>query len=215
MFTMLQIMRSISNYGSGSRQREGSPACGFNGRLRTPQPLRRKSQQFSIRVQTPGCADRRAVTTRAMTTTTSAEIPPGLTLNNTKSRQITVTHASFSGIFQRPFAGADQANHGNRSGATGPFRRRNRPKVRHGGGQPLHWIAVDCAGLRSIAPNFRAAADRIRYAVCGSLTGPALADSAARVSRSARICDRSLLGKRCPTKIKRRFACESEPDSQC
>jgi hypothetical protein len=54
-----------------------------------------KSQQFSNRVQTSGCTPRRVAVIRARAAKRRLDIPSGLTLNNAKSRLLTVNYASF------------------------------------------------------------------------------------------------------------------------
>jgi len=82
------------------------------GVLALPNRCLGKSQQFGHRVQIPAGMCRRARTLRTVKTTRRPKIALGLTLNNTKSRQITENRASFSRIGHQPFAGADQVHQG-------------------------------------------------------------------------------------------------------
>ncbi len=114
--------------------------CGFA----TPDRWPGGSEQFRNGVHTPLRAICCPEARREITSPEWPGIPPRQALNHAKSRHITVDHACFSRVGHRPFAGADQVNQGNQSGATGRLRQRNCPKGDRGNG---HLISVNPASI--------------------------------------------------------------------
>jgi len=135
MFILLQTRHSIQAMG---QVRDNGKVC----RLAVPPGVFAlsnrgvgKSRQFSHRIQTPGGTPPRAATLRAINIARRPKTAPDLTLNNSRSRQITVNgverhsqsrcgiarrvavatasnYASFSKIAHQPFATADQVHQG-------------------------------------------------------------------------------------------------------